>query len=132
MLRPLLFAATAALFVVPYAFADGDHHGPHGPPPQAAIDACSSAKAGDACTFSMHDHSISGTCFAPPDGAALACRPDHPPGPPPEAIAACNGATEGASCTVTFDNHSLTGTCEKGPDGAGALACHPPHGPHGH
>ena len=71
-----LFVGVAGL-----AMADAEHK--HHKPPQEAVDACASAAAGDACAFKIHDHDLTGKCFAPPDQTVLACRPDHPPGPPP-------------------------------------------------
>jgi hypothetical protein len=111
--------------VIPFAVADGHH--PHHPPPQA-IEACKSHNRGDACTVTFGDHTMKGTCDAPPHAPAdapLACRPD---GPPPEAIAACNGAKAGDACSVTFGDHTLHGTCAK-PDDSKPLACRPDHHP---
>lgn len=61
------------------------HH--RGPPPEA-FTACEGKAAGDACTVTHGNDSISGTCASPPPDASdtrLACRPDHMPegGPPP-------------------------------------------------
>lgn len=74
----------SGLLVLPFAIANADQppRHPH-PPPQEAIDACAKAKAGDACSFTHHDHDITGTCAAIPDATTLVCRPDHPPPPPP-------------------------------------------------
>jgi len=127
MLRTTL--ATIFVALVPLAAAQADGHHPHHQPPQEALDACKSAKRGDACSVTLHAHTLAGTCEAPPDATALACRPDHPP-PPPEAIAACNGAKLGDACTFAHDDDSVTGTCAKGPDGNGELACRPEHPPH--
>lgn len=77
MLATLLFAAPA--------FADDPPpHPHHGPPPKEAVDACTSKAKGDACAFKIHDHDVTGTCFAPPDKTILACKPDHPPPHPPD------------------------------------------------
>lgn len=79
----------ATLFMTGTAFADDPPPHPHHGPPKEAVDACTSKAKGDACAFKMHDHDITGTCFAPPDKTVLACKPDHPPphhdgdGPPP-------------------------------------------------
>ncbi|MBW8772956.1 MAG: hypothetical protein JF590_06680, partial [Gemmatimonadetes bacterium] len=90
-----LLAASLFTLALPFAAAYADHpqghHGPHGPPPQAAFDACAKAKAGDACSVTIHDHTLTGVCGPMPDSSALVCRPDHPPGPPPEALEACSG-----------------------------------------
>ena len=54
-----------------------DH--PPGPPPEA-IAACSRATAGDACTVTHGDHTLTGTCEPGPDGGpTLACHPARPP-----------------------------------------------------
>ena len=45
-------------------------------PPQVAIDACSERSEGDACSFTGRgDRNLEGTCFAPPQGDQIACRP---------------------------------------------------------
>lgn len=86
----------AALLVTTVHFAAADdtsppQRPPHGPPPEA-IAACANAKQADTCSFTIHDHTIDGTCQPRPDNTTeLACRPDHPPprpggddkGPPP-------------------------------------------------
>lgn len=47
----------------------------HGPP-QASIDACQGKAANAACSFvAPHGQTMTGTCFAPPNGKGLACRP---------------------------------------------------------
>ena len=116
------------VLALPFAVANADRPPPHHSPPQAALDACSSAKAGDTCSMTLHDHTMTGVCRQTPDGAALVCYPDHPPGPPPEAISACSGRAEGAACTISHDGHELSGTCAKGPDNT-TLACRPSHPP---
>jgi hypothetical protein len=124
-----LIAGSLFLLALPFAVAYADRPPPH-QPPQAAFEACASSKAGDACSVTMHDHTITGVCAAAPDTAALACRPDHPPGPPREALDACGGHAAGDACSMTFGDHSVEGTCATGPDGKGPLACRPPHAPH--
>jgi hypothetical protein len=124
----------AGLFVaaLPFAIARADRGNDRRPPPhppQAAIDACASKAAGDACTVSLGEHSMSGTCAALPDAGTLACRPDHPPGPPPEAFEACSGKSAGDACSVTHDGHTLGGSCSHGPHGDGPLACKPDGAP---
>jgi hypothetical protein len=125
-----LIAGSLFILILPFAIAYADH-GPH-QPPQAAFDACAKSKAGDACSVTFHEHTLTGVCSEMQDTKALVCRPDHPPGPPPEAIDACNGRSAGDACTVTHGDHSLAGTCEQGPDAKGPLACHPSGGPHHH
>lgn len=76
-----LFAAA-----IPFAArADGQQKPPHPPrkPPQEAFDACANLRQGDACSITLRDQTIAGTCEAPPETTALACRPSKPPGPPP-------------------------------------------------
>jgi hypothetical protein len=84
----LRLLAAAVLFVAG-AVAYADHPRHRHAPPQEAIDACTNAKSGDACTFTLpardgsgSSRTITGTCDTPPDQDAattLACRPDHPP-----------------------------------------------------
>jgi hypothetical protein len=75
---------SAILLVAGAARADDACAHPHGPPPEA-YDACKEKKAGDSCQVTLHDHTIDGTCAAPPEGTGLACRPNQlPPGPPPD------------------------------------------------
>lgn len=76
-------AAASLLVAAAVAYAD---HPRHHVPPQEAIDACASAKSGDACTFTLpardgsgSAHTINGTCETPPEQTTLACKPDHPP-----------------------------------------------------
>jgi hypothetical protein len=116
--------AGAVACVLPIAIASADRPRRH-KPPQAAFDACASAKQGDACTVNHGDHAITGTCQTFPDTTQLVCHPDHPHGPPPEAIAACSSAKAGDACTVSHGDHTIAGTCANGPDGNGPLACHP-------
>jgi hypothetical protein len=91
-------------------------------PPQAAFDACKSKSAGDGCEVTFHDHTMSGTCAATPEGT-LACRPDHPPDPPPEMTAACQGKVDGDACVVNHHGQNEDGVCRKGK--SGALVCLP-------
>jgi hypothetical protein len=67
------------------AAADSSRPPPHPrKPPQVAIDACGNAKQGDACSFTLRDREIAGTCQpSPDDKAELACRPEHGPPRPP-------------------------------------------------
>jgi hypothetical protein len=54
-----------------------DHRGP----PAVAFSACAGKKAGDACSFRFGKQ-VSGTCFAPPEGApivGLRCQPEKLP-----------------------------------------------------
>jgi hypothetical protein len=125
-MKKLLFGCLVVL-ALPFAVARADR--PHHPPPQAAFDACAKAKAGDACSMTLHDHPVAGVCIQPPDTSALACRPDHPPWPPPEAIAACDGRNAGDACSVVHGEHTLAGTCAHGHDGRGPLACRPSDAP---
>ncbi len=108
--------------------AQADHPVPppgHHRPPQEAFDACKNAKRGDACTIKHDDHTMTGTCDAPPDVTELACHPDHPPGPPPESFAACESKKAGDRCSFDHDGHAVAGTCSKGPNGEAQLGCRP-------
>jgi hypothetical protein len=51
-----------------------------GPPPEA-LAACKSLASGAACSFSGPRGTVAGTCFAPPQGQSLACRPKDAPAP---------------------------------------------------
>ena len=59
---------------------DNKGGGMGGPPPEA-LDACRGKSAGASCSFTgRRGEPLNGSCFSPPDGAALACRPEG--GPP--------------------------------------------------
>ena len=104
--------------------ASDDRQPWHGPPPEAFA-ACESLAEGDACTVSIHEHTLEGSCLSPPDGdGPLACAPD---GPPPEALAACAELALGDACTIALEDHILEGSCLPPPEGDGPLACVPPH-----
>jgi hypothetical protein len=125
--------AICSLFVLalPFAVARADHPHPgsgHQPPP-AAFEACAKLTAGAACSVTIHDHTMAGLCAAAADGAALFCRPDHPPGPPPEAVEACSGRNAGDACSVAHGDQALAGSCDRGPGGDGPLACRPSQPP---
>jgi hypothetical protein len=101
---------------------------PHHLPPPEAFAACDGKAKGDACSVQIHDHTIDGTCDAPPGESKLACRPNHPPPPPPEAFSACNGKAKGDACSVQIHDHTIDGTCDA-PPGESKLACRPNHPP---
>jgi len=69
-----LILGSLLLVALPFAVARADHRR-HGPPPQAAFDACAKAKAGDACSVVLHDHKMTGTCGPARESSALVCRP---------------------------------------------------------
>jgi len=92
-------------------------------PPQEAIDACASSSSGDACTFDIDGHHITGTCKSCATDAPLACAPDHPQ-PPQEALDACATSSSGATCSFDVDGHHLDGTC-RSPSSDVPLACAP-------
>jgi hypothetical protein len=97
-------------------------------PPAEAIAACDGRAAGDACSVTIGDRTIDGTCRSGRDGKGpLACRPARPHAPPPEAIAACEGRAAGDACSVSIGDRTIDGTCRARPDGAGPLACMPAH-----
>ena len=117
--KPILFSGLFICGVLAGAArADG---GPRRPP-QEAFDACQSKASGDACQVTLHEHTMSGTCAATPDGP-LACRPDHPPGPPPEMTTACQGKADGDACVINHHDRQEDGVCRKGK--SGALVCLP-------
>lgn len=127
----------------------GDQHGHRGPP-QEAIDACTTATAGDTCAFTFNSTALTGVCVTPPprppggphgpgDGAgsgsgsgsapaapSLVCMP-----PPPQVVIdACTGLAVDAACTFTSprDGADVTGTCQTAPTGS-VIACRPDRGP---
>jgi hypothetical protein len=115
------------------ALASAAMAAPPQPPPEAYT-ACTSKAAGDTCSVTFHEHTMSGTCSAIEE--KLACKPDHPPphggaggphGPPPEAKAACTSKAAGAACSVTFPDGTMhSGACRTGPGGDDTtLACAP-------
>jgi len=62
---------------------DGDHPGPHLPPPEA-LAACANLTSGAACAFDAPDGSQhAGRCWAPAH-KKLACRPAEPPPEEPQ------------------------------------------------
>jgi len=71
--------ATGALSVTPAVAQQREHRRP----PQAAFDACTGKPSGAACSVTLGERTIAGTCDQTPEDK-LACRPDHPPGPPPD------------------------------------------------
>jgi len=125
-----ILAVVASLLALPVAVHAAPDGSPrHGPPPEA-VAACNAKAAGDGCTLTFHEHTVSGVCRATPDGQSLACRPP----PPQAAIDACAGRAANDSCEMSFpDGRSATGTCRSGHDGDQPLACHPAHhaGEHG-
>lgn len=79
----------------PDKLPEGHHPGgkgghPHGPPPEAIFTACDGKAADAACTVTLGDRTIEGTCKAPPpgvEGTRLGCvpaRPPRPEGAPPQ------------------------------------------------
>lgn len=129
MSNKLLIAGSALISLLPFAIAAADRPPPR-QPPREAFEACTSKKAGDACSVTLGPRSITGVCATGPDGnGPLACKPDHPPGPPPEAVDACAKSAEGDACSASFGDHTISGKCAKGPDGNGPLACKPDQPP---
>jgi hypothetical protein len=114
--------ALSALTLLPFAAIANDNAMAPPPPPQEAIEACSSLSDGATCTVSFHGRTTEGKCHNGPTGQEpLACMPP----PPPEAIEACANLSEGATCTVTHAGHTMQGTCRNLPSGEGPLACAP-------
>lgn len=101
-------------------------------PPPAALEACRGLTSNAVCSVSgPRGERIAGHCRAP-EGAPLACAPDHrPPGPPPpprEALEACRSQRAGAACAFPGrEGERVTGRCES-PPGL-PLACRPDHPP---
>ncbi|MBX3192413.1 MAG: hypothetical protein KF819_35810 [Labilithrix sp.] len=55
---------------------------PPGPPPAEAFTACDGKTAGATCAVTLGDHTLNGSCLAPPPDSGetrLACAPPHPP-----------------------------------------------------
>ena len=120
-------SALGALNAIPTLAQDVPQH--HSPPAEA-VQACSGLQDGAPCSFTHHEHQVSGTCRIPPGGDAAACMPakgHH--GPPPEAIQACSGLQNGDTCTFTHAGREISGSCRTGPDGQN-VACFPAHPPH--
>jgi hypothetical protein len=98
-------------------------------PPQAALDACSRLRAGDACSFALESRALEGVCRAGPERSQVACAPKDMPqrphhGPPPEAVSACASLRTGDACIVTFEARTMEGICRAGPERS-QVACAP-------
>ena len=65
--------ASSSLFAQP---ADGRSAPPK--PPAQALKACKSLSSGQACSFTVQQGSVTGTCWAP-EGKPLACKPKDAP-----------------------------------------------------
>lgn len=61
--------------------AGGPQNGPPRGPPPEALAACKSLASDAVCGFNGPQGAVSGTCFAPQQGMALACRPKDAPAP---------------------------------------------------
>lgn len=135
MLKQTLLAACglAALSVVLARYANAEDAPKHQWPPPEALQACSGLQDGAPCSFTHHDHQVSGTCRTGPQGEAPACFPTKPfyghHSPPPEALQACSGLQDGTACSFTHNGHEISGTCRTAPDGKGP-ACLPTHPQH--
>jgi hypothetical protein len=81
-------AVCCSLFATVQVSADepspGHDHDQRAPrkPPQEAYTACADQSAGDECTVTFGEHSITGSCVADREDGKLFCRPSRPPGPP--------------------------------------------------
>lgn len=139
MKRPFRLALLSCTLLAPLALAQEGRPPPHGPPPEA-LQACAGKSQGAACSVTFRGETLQGTCEAPPDGAALACRPANMPpppdgqgprhAPPKEAVTACAGLQADAACAFTLGGENVTGTCGT-PPGGNALACRPAGPPPG-
>ena len=76
---------------MPEGHGPGGHRGhggrPHGPPPEEVFVACDGKAAGAACSVKIGDHTLDGTCKAPPPGVnetRLGCAPPHSASPADE------------------------------------------------
>ncbi len=129
----LLACGVVALGLLGAQYANAEEGAKHRSPPPEALQACSGLQDGAPCSFTHHNHEVSGTCRTGPQGEAAACLPSGPHhghhGPPPEALQACTGLQDGATCSFTHNGHEISGTCRTGPDGKGP-ACFPTHPPH--
>jgi hypothetical protein len=116
----------------PLACAPQGRPPPPAPPPEA-LAACTDLAAGEACTVTVGDLSIEGSCRSGPRGTEpLACVPDGGPPPPPvppEAFAACAELSLDAACALNLGPGTILGTCRTGPMGTEPLACVPEGGP---
>lgn len=79
-LTPVALAGVVSMSIVSAASAQPAGGERRGPPPEA-LAACKSLASGDACSFSGPQGNVAGTCFAPQQGLALACRPKDAPAP---------------------------------------------------
>ncbi|MGC4121445.1 MAG: hypothetical protein QM765_44095 [Myxococcales bacterium] len=126
----LVGAAVLLTAAVASAQPRGGPGGPGHRPPQEAIDACKSLKAGEACTFSIDGRTVQGTCRGPADKPAACAPNDLPPpddghrGPPQQALDACKNLRDGDTCSFDHDGREVKGSCRTGPDG-GAMGCAP-------
>jgi len=129
----LLVCGLVALGLLGAQYANAEEGAKHPSPPPEAVQACSGLQDGAPCSFTHHNHEVSGTCRTGPQGEAAACFPSGPHhghhGPPPEALQACNGLQDGATCSFTHNGREISGTCRTGPDGKGP-ACFPSHPSH--
>jgi hypothetical protein len=69
-----------SMVIAPVASAQPTGGRRQGPPPEA-LAACKSLASDAACSFSGPKGDVAGTCFAPQQGMALACRPANAPAP---------------------------------------------------
>ena len=79
-LAPVGLAAVMSMVITNVASAQPAGGARLGPPAEA-LAACKSLASGATCEFSGPQGAVSGTCFAPQQGMALACRPKDAPAP---------------------------------------------------
>ena len=79
-LAPVALAGFASLMMLGAASAQPSGSERRGPPPEA-LAACKSLASGATCNVSGPQGNVSGTCSAPQQGLALACRPKDAPAP---------------------------------------------------
>jgi hypothetical protein len=73
-------AWVVSMMIASLASAQPARGAPQGPPPEA-LAACKSLASDAACSFTGRRGDVTGTCFAPQQGMALACRPKDAPAP---------------------------------------------------
>ena len=79
-LAPVGLAGVMSMMIANVASAQPAGGARPGPPPEA-LAACKSLASGATCEFSGPRGTVSGTCFAPQQDMALACRPKDAPAP---------------------------------------------------
>src|SRR5713226_8264827 len=74
----LLACGLVALGLLGAQYANAEEGAKHPSPPPEAVQACSGLQDGAPCSFTHHNHEVSGTCRTGPQGEAAACLPSGP------------------------------------------------------